>query len=51
MIHRFVSGVFGREVSETEATDLVTTVAARMNVTSPELDHAIWRYQRGQSRA
>lgn len=51
MIHRFVSGVFGRELSETEATDLVTTVAERMNVTSPELDHAIWRYQRGQSRA
>jgi hypothetical protein len=50
MIHRFVSGVFGRELGEAEATGLVTAVAELMNVTSPELDHAIWRYQRGQSR-
>jgi hypothetical protein len=51
MIHRFVAGVFNRELSESEATDLVTAVAVRMKVMSPELDHAIWRYQRGKSRS
>lgn len=48
MIQRFVSFTLDRRLDEREATDLVTEVAGRLGAGVADLDHAIWRYQRGQ---
>ena len=48
MIKRFVGTVVGGTVGSQEAGRLIKAVAASRNAKASDLDHAIWRYQRGQ---
>jgi hypothetical protein len=45
-VRHFVARAIGSELSAAEVSQLVKSVAARMNVSATDLDHAIWRHQR-----
>ncbi len=48
-ICRFVAEAVGRPVDAGTAERLVREAADRLGVPSSQLDHAIWRYRRGQA--
>lgn len=50
MVFRWLAAVLHREVTYTEAVQALSTAAQVLPATAWEVDHAVWRDQRGQSR-
>lgn len=46
MIHRFLTGVTGKQLSDETAVEELTAAAAELGVSETDLEHGIWSWQR-----